>query len=203
MKTVVILKCPICEKQFEKGTIKSKTFCSRNCAACSSLRRKKGLPLTPYIKNCLVCEKEFRVINFRTKLYCGGACKKLGSSRVGKGDPVTGPRKRAKPGTGYVNKHGYRLVPFTHPITGRPCSTYEQVVVMSKYLGRRLKKHERVHHKNGIRSDNRIENLELWSHSHPYGQRVEDKLQWCKEFLEQYGHTVIMNLNAINLEVIS
>ncbi len=62
---------------------------------------------------------------------------------------------------------------------------------MSQYLGRPLYKYENVHHKNGDRSDNRLENLELWTVKQPPGQRVEDKLKWCKEFLELYGYNVI------------
>jgi hypothetical protein len=57
------------------------------------------------------------------------------------------------------------------------------------------RKGETIHHKNGIRDDNRLENLELWVNTIRYGQRLEDKILWCKDFLEQYGYKVIMKEN--------
>ena len=57
---------------------------------------------------------------------------------------------------------------------------------MEQHLGRRLRRYEEVHHLNGDRSDNRLENLELWSTRQPKGQRVEDKVAWAKELLALY-----------------
>lgn len=62
----------------------------------------------------------------------------------------------------------------------------EHIVIMSAHLDRPLYKDETVHHKNGVRDDNQIENLELWSSSHPPGQRVKDKVEWAHAILERY-----------------
>jgi hypothetical protein len=62
----------------------------------------------------------------------------------------------------------------------------EHRFIISEKLNRPLLKNENVHHKNGVKTDNRLENLELWSTYQPCGQRVIDKINWAREILKLY-----------------
>jgi hypothetical protein len=91
-------------------------------------------------------------------------------------------------GLGFLN-HGYRIVPILRELrhlTNGKTPAEEHRFVMALHLGRPLFGDEVVHHRNGIRTDNRIENLELWSKAHPSGQRVEDKVAFAVDLLRRY-----------------
>ncbi len=88
----------------------------------------------------------------------------------------------------HTNRSGYVYVYFKeHPYADGMGRIWEHRLVMEKKLGRYLLPYENVHHKNGIKSDNMIENLELWVIHQPIGARVEDMVEWAKEILRLYG----------------
>ena len=95
-------------------------------------------------------------------------------------DPARSPKRRAN-GEGYIDKRdGYVYV----SVDGRPRSQHR--LVMARHLGRALYPGETVHHKNGVRHDNRIENLELKVKAHGPGITVEDAIEWAQEILRRY-----------------
>ena len=124
--------------------------------------RKRGLKV---LITCPVCEQTrwVRIDATRLKSF-SGMCKKCHNK-------FTSPSGEAHPmWKGGMQSHGYKEVKiypgdFLYPMARKSGYLREHRAVMARSLGRLLKTSEVVHHKNGIRNDNRIENLELISRS--------------------------------------
>jgi|SRR5688500_10650227 len=86
------------------------------------------------------------------------------------------------------HEDGYILVrSYNHPSNRTDGYVFQHRLVIEKKIGRYLKANEFVHHINGIKSDNRPENLELWTVSHPRGQRIQE-YQHCITCTCHYNH---------------
>jgi hypothetical protein len=85
-------------------------------------------------------------------------------------------RKKGEPpperGKNWINGNGY--VMFRH--YGQKVT--EHRFVMAQILGRSLHPWENVHHRNGRKTDNQPDNLELWITSQPRGQRITDLVRF-------------------------
>jgi hypothetical protein len=113
---------------------------------------------------------------------------------------VTGDAQPERPvrvvdGTGGLS-HGYYKMPvppdLRHLVNGDR-SALQHRLVMAQALGRPLFPDESVHHRNGDRLDNRLDNLELWSRWQPRGQRVTDKVRWAVEILGRYAPEMLVD----------
>ena len=100
-----------------------------------------------------------------------------------------------------TTNYGYVIIHYPeHPNSQKCGRLFEHTYVMSEYLGRPLKPNENVHHINGVRDDNRIENLELWCKSQPSGQRVNEKQAFYVEFISGYNGEFLQDVKTEYLQ---
>lgn len=190
-------KCRSCNQESYLGHQIYCDACKDNILKCDSEHKKEST-----MKICITCGCEhYRKTSMECK-YCPRKRaqnayilkknKNKEKKQQVKNIELKKPRPKNKSGEGNIDAQGYKTIskrghPNQMDDKGR---IREHIFVMSEFLGRPLMKGESVHHKNGVRDDNRIENLELWNKGQPAGQRVEDKIKYYIEFLSSYGYKV-------------
>lgn len=172
-----IKTCPTCSIDFATYPTSSSDYCSKEC----------------YRKSCKRCGDLFSPSTPRA-VYCSEVCK-LGSyvcencgknfvrkkKAVGRFCSTACHYEHECPiGTVRDGGNGYKIIkvpagtPGAKKFGDRSGWMWEHRYAMQQVLGRPLENHENVHHINGVRSDNRPENLELWKRSQPAGIRSAD-----------------------------
>jgi len=73
-----------------------------------------------------------------------------------------------------------------HPRAGSSPYVFEHILLAEEVIGRHLVDGESVQHINGVRDDNRPENLELWTMPQLSGIRVSDAIEWARSIYDLY-----------------
>ena len=153
---------------------------------------------------CVQCSRHFvpssghlRCPSCRLKGVCAcGGPKRVKSAVCRRCRSVAGDCNGNWKGGRTYHERGYTMLRIpVHPRAGRGMYVFEHILVMEAVLGRYILPDETVHHLNGVRDDNRPENLELWTRPQPSGVRAGDVLAWAHEIIRRYEPPDALEVN--------
>jgi hypothetical protein len=126
------------------------------------------------LNRCSICNKEFLTYPSRIKTgrgkFCSKECSLLHTNKILATNGIKNRFVKGKPHPWHshrsVNHAGYiEIYSPEHPNGTNRGYVREHRLIMESNIGRYLNKSEDVHHINGDKKDNKIENLMLMSHS--------------------------------------
>ena len=151
------------------------TMKKKTCATC----RRRFVPSSRHL-SCPTCRSQSVCGCGRPKQAKSQTCADCRSERGESNGNWKGGTTRHKAGYVMVRRR-------EHPRSGKSGYVFEHIVVAEAMLGPHLVLGESVHHRNGVKHDNRPENLELWTRPQPSGIRASDAIEWAHTILDRYG----------------
>lgn len=187
----VTTTCP-CGEPIYGNPSRPRKFCSMDCTikyGRSQPRAKRkdagAQRVERWSGSCRHCGApvERTRAQLREAVYCSRECYQADPYREG------GRPRSVEVGERRIDRGGYVR---TYVGRGDPRElsngyALEHRIVMADVLGRPLTSDENVHHVNGVKDDNRPENLELWVSNQPKGSRVPDIVAHAVEMLRRYA----------------